>query len=229
MNEDWAERLGQVRLFAVLSRVEQRQIAERCAPYLRTYDTGAWIGARGELLEALPILLKGNAVAEIHAEGGKTLTIESFRALEVIASSILFAPEPYLPVTIRALAPCAVVHLPRAVLLELCRVYPGVLEALLLDMGQRTAFLADRLRMSRFATLRQQIAAYLLERRARHGGNHVHLGRSRQALADVFGVARPSLSRELSRMCEDGLIAIQGAGVELLQLQTLAELMHGCE
>ena len=50
---------------------------------------------------------------------------------------------------------------------------------------------------------------------------------SREYLADFFGVARPSLSREFSRMSEAEIVAIEGKKITLLKKTALKYLLDG--
>ncbi len=48
---------------------------------------------------------------------------------------------------------------------------------------------------------------------------------NREELADFLNAARPSLSRELMKMQDEGLIAIDRQEIKILDMEALAELM----
>jgi CRP-like cAMP-binding protein len=109
------------------------------------------------------------------------------------------------------------VVIPRAALLSLSATFPPLLEALLSDMGGRLAFLADKYRSLSFATLRERLADWLLRGAQRRGGRlEVRLETSKERLASVFGVARPSLSREFGQLEERGLVEVKGRTILIL-------------
>lgn len=68
-----------------------------------------------------------------------------------------------------------------------------------LNLNRKIAYLSIR-------TLRGKLSAYLLSISKMKGGDYFEIEMNRQELADFFNVARPSLSRELSKMKEEGLI-----------------------
>jgi CRP-like cAMP-binding protein len=164
------------------------------------------------------------------------MRVETFTPVEALASAVLFAPRPVLPVTVGAQTACRIVSFPREELLKLCMSDKSILEACLLESGSRIQFLSERLRLTRFATLRQRIADWLL-RQAKsgvapiagaregagsgQGGIRVRAEPTFEKMADLMGVARPSLSRELSRMKDDGLIEIDGRTIVIPSLDTL--------
>lgn len=187
------------------------------------------IFVRGSTLQHLHLLVDGRAEAGIFSQDGHHIRVERIIAPDVLASSILFAPKPVLPVTVTAVTTCTIASLPRERLLDYCRKDRDLLLGLLHDMGRRTTFLAARLRLSEFASLRQKIAAYLSEELERCDGAVIHVSLSREALADVFGVARPSLSRELGNMTREGLIRCDGNTIEILDAAALEALKRGCE
>jgi len=48
---------------------------------------------------------------------------------------------------------------------------------------------------------------------------------TREAMADLFNVERPSVSRVLSELNREGLIVVKGRTIELKNLQKLNEIL----
>lgn len=63
------------------------------------------------------------------------------------------------------------------------------------------------------ASLRQKIGKYLLET---ENQGKVKLSMKREDLADYLSTTRPSLSRELSKMADEGIIKVSGDFIEIL-------------
>ena len=63
------------------------------------------------------------------------------------------------------------------------------------------------------ASLRQKICKYLLET---ENQGKVKLSMKREDLADYLSTTRPSLSRELSKMVDEGIIKVSGDFIEIL-------------
>lgn len=63
------------------------------------------------------------------------------------------------------------------------------------------------------ASLRQKICKYLLET---ENQGKVKLSMKREDLADYLSTTRPSLSRELSKMADEGIIKVSGDFIEIL-------------
>jgi CRP/FNR family transcriptional regulator, dissimilatory nitrate respiration regulator len=213
--------LSEIPLFARLSDREIARVTGHRSETMRTVAAEHEIVPRGTPMTALLILLDGNA-----------MIVENIHDPEVIATAMLSAPEPHFPVTVVADSACTYARLEREMLLTMSQKNRTVLEALLGDAGRRTAFLAARLRLTQFASLRQRIAVFISEekiRTDRNGVDYIHVSQTRQELADMFGVARPSLSRELGRMGDEGIIWADGAAIQIIDRSALEALVTGCE
>jgi CRP/FNR family transcriptional regulator, dissimilatory nitrate respiration regulator len=232
MGQKGTTRPGELPLFRNLPDSQSARLNDQLDGSARTVRSGHVLAERGTPMDHLFILLDGNAHAEIISGDGHAMIVENFHGPDVIATAMLFAPHPHFPVSLIADSACTYSRLHRNTLLDLCQKHRSVLEALLADAGRRTAFLASRLRLTQFASLRQRIAVYITEakpRTDRNGVEYVYVPHSRQELADMFGVARPSLSRELGRMGDEGIIWASGSTIQIIDRSTLETLVTGCE
>ena len=66
-----------------------------------------------------------------------------------------------------------------------------------------------------------RLATYLLHRRQIGGGDCIRLGVSREVLANLLGLARETLSRQLSRFSEAGLVELRGKDIVILDVPAL--------
>jgi CRP-like cAMP-binding protein len=169
---------------------------------------------RGHRLEELLVILSGRLRGVIDDPEGHTMTVETLRAPEAIATAIMFAPKPYLPVTLYTVTDVELFRMPRDSFLEICRHHPTVLRGLLADMGARTAFLANRMRFAVFTTIRQKLASYLIEQSEREPGRRA-ISVSKKDLAELFGVNRPSLSRVFAQLCAEGVLSPEGRAMRI--------------
>lgn len=190
---------------------------------VREYGEGSLMLTAGMRYESLWILVEGSVSAEMQGPSGKVVRIETIAAPEPLASAILFAPEPVLPVSVRARSSVRVVCVPRDSVLSMCQHSRKFLENLLRDSGTRVASLSERFRLLQFASLRVRLAVWLLARAGAE--DEVMLPASKERMAETFGVTRPSLSRELAAMARDGLIRMEGRRIAILRRAELAELV----
>lgn len=80
-------------------------------------------------------------------------------------------------------------------------------------LSKKCLALSKKNQITSQASLRQKIGKYLLENENK---GKVKLSMKREDLADYLSTTRPSLSRELSKMAEEGIIKIGGDYIEIL-------------
>jgi len=89
-------------------------------------------------------------------------------------------------------------------------------------VSNRAQFISGKLRFLSFKTLKGKIAHYLMELDSLQNNNgQVVLNKSHEELAELFGVARPSLSRALRDLHHQGIIEARGRNVRIINLEAL--------
>lgn len=73
------------------------------------------------------------------------------------------------------------------------------------------------------SSIREKIVKFLMQEC--HGKDLVQLTMSREKWADYLNVTRPSLSRELGNMAQEGMIALQGKQIRILDAATLEDYL----
>lgn len=176
---------------------------------------------------SLFILIQGEAWAEMISDEGKIVRVESFKAPEAFATAILFSPDQVLPVNVFAKSDCRIAILGKDTLIALAMIHQPVMEAVLAETGTKLQFLTEKLRSAQFGTLREKLADWLLRRFELSGSKTITTEASRERLAELFGVARPSLSRELGNLAKKNVIATEGRTILILDVKALQRLRSG--
>ena len=83
-------------------------------------------------------------------------------------------------------------------------------------VSDHTVILGDRIKHYVNRTIRESIISYLDYERKKQNSNIIKLNMTKKALAERIGVQRTSLSRELAKMREDGLIEYTPVSISLL-------------
>ncbi len=94
-------------------------------------------------------------------------------------------------------------------------------------MAEKNLMLNRKISLMSYKTTRQKIAALLLSQMTNDHDSSVSLPFSREEMADYFGLNRSALSRELSRMRDDGIFDYARNRFLLKDLAQLSELAHG--
>jgi CRP/FNR family transcriptional regulator, dissimilatory nitrate respiration regulator len=185
------------------------------------------IAIQGDTYREVLIVISGTASSGINDSTGKHVKLENFNQSAAIAPGILFALDNTLPVTITAITDCSLIVIPKKELLTLLQKNRVFLENYLAVLGNKVNILADKIRLFKFSSIQQKIAGYLLDLVTKQKSETIIIPYTREQLADFFGVARPSLSREFSRMSDAGILSIEGKKVHLLKKTALKYLLEG--
>jgi CRP-like cAMP-binding protein len=156
---------------------------------------------------------------------GKTIKIEDIESPRPLAPAFLFATDNNYPVDIVANNKVSILGIPRKDFLKLMSINEMVLLNYLRIISSRAQFLSGKLRFLSFQSIKGKIAHYLLELSSRTGKEDIQLRKSQVELAELFGVARPSLARALREMNNDGLLKSKGKQITLLNRQKLSDLL----
>ncbi len=227
MNQDEViRRLGQCRPFRGLPRSEIHSIVEELHHWIRTYTKGQWLYTRGERIDFLVFLLQGSIRAQMQDSEGKVVRIDTLHGPQMIAPAFVFSSHRRLPIDIIAHSDqVLVLEAPRKVIFRLLHRSPVCLESFLQDIGDKFAFLAEKVMAFSFFTIQQKVAHFLLTEFEKQGPS-ILLSLTRDEWADLFGVTRPSLSRVLSDMVRMDWIGVSGKTISVRNPDALRSVLN---
>jgi CRP-like cAMP-binding protein len=223
--ENLADILTKVPLFNGLPKEEIQSIVDDAHYQIVTYEKGQLIFQAGEELQKLIILLEGKITAEMLNPSGKALKIEDATAPQTLATAFMYGPKQKIPVNITTRSNCKFMFIPKPEFQRIMLTSPKLLSNYIDTISARAQFLSDKLKFMSFNTIRQKIAHFLLDKMADEN-EPFHAGISQTAMAELFGVARPSLARCISEMENDGIIYSEKGYFTVFSAKTLnSELM----
>jgi CRP-like cAMP-binding protein len=177
------------------------QYTFRSVPHTRRqYKPADFIAIQGEAYRSLFILCSGSVRTQMVSAEGKQLTIETLKAPQLLAPAFVFASENRFPVNIEAKEKCEILIINKNVFLEFLHRHPTVMRNFLQLVSDRTLFLSKKLNAFALQSLKSRILNYL-----RMHGTILN----QQEVAQILGVARPSLARALSELASEGCIRIE--------------------
>ena len=170
----------------------------------------------GEVCSKLEIILSGKVVIERIDESGNLMTIADFYGGDVLGGNLMFSKNPYYPMTVTAKDATFILEINKTRLFQLFSDNHDFLKSYLEYVSDHTVILGDRIKHYVNRTIRESIISYLDYERKKQNSNIIKLNMTKKALAERIGVQRTSLSRELAKMREDGLIEYTPVSISLL-------------
>ena len=189
------------------------------------FRKGEILALQDEPVNRLIILLKGSVKGEMTDPSGKVMKVEDIAAPGPLAILFLFGSRNRFPVQAIAREDVTALVISKQSVLRMLSLNETVLQNYLDISADFAARLSRKLHFMSFRTIRQKITVYLLEL-SKSQGNEIVLDRPKSALAEYFGVARPSLEREISKMRQEGLIRTKGKQIGLADPAKMARLIR---
>lgn len=183
---------------------------------ISTYGKNNIVHFSGEMCLKLEIILSGKVTVERIDESGNLMAIAEFYSDEILGGNLLFSKNPHYPMTITAKQPTIILGINKERLFELFSDNHTFLRSYLEFVSDHAVILGDRIKLYVNKTIRECIMNYLEHERKKQNSDKIQLNITKRAWAERIGVQRTSLSRELAKMREDGLIRYDSKSIELL-------------
>ncbi len=217
--------LSQCPVFRGIPEQENKKLLEQINFQVKSFHKEEIVVCSGEQVTHLLIVISGSVKGEMIDYSGKTIKIEDIEAPKPLAAAFIFGKENKYPVTVTANNEVKILAVPVSEFLKLLQLNTKLLKNYLHSISTRAQFLSQKLHFLSFKTIKEKMAHFLLQQ----AGERLHsieLTNTQQQLADLFGVARPSLARVFSEMQKEGLIKIEKKTVTLLNKPALNELLR---
>ena len=219
-------------LFENISEKEIDEIIEKSNAKVISVKKDQYLFYQEEESKNLYILLDGVVQIEKVDANGKRMIMNRFDEVGTMFAEVyVYFSDKLYDYSCIAVKNAKILAIPKEFLLtidDITQKYNYKLTQNMLKILSRKAFFLNQkvLILSSF-TLRQKIASYLLQRVRECGltGRPLDLLFKREELADFIGTTRPSLSREMLQMQDDGIIRLNKDTFEVIDLEKLKDLV----
>ncbi len=225
MRQELREKLARTDLFSACDPKTLLRITAELRYRMSEYDAGTTLAVEGSPCEHLSVIVEGSVEIQKVLGSGRAITIDRLPEGSVFGEALLFPSDQRYVATITTAAPTTIMYISAEEIARLCREEPGFLERFLGLLSGKMLMLNRRIQELSYSSIRQKVAARLLEASLRQGGGTVELGVTRKEMADDMGIPRPSLSRELARMRDDGLLTFSGSSVTILDPEAMENVL----
>lgn len=189
--------------------------------FLKSYAKDTVIHFDGDGCDALEVVIKGKVIIDRIDTDGNLLTITEFSEGDIIGGNIMFSSNPVYLMTVTALEDAVLLIIPKKDLFNMLCNNKLFLKTYLEFVSDLMITLGDKLRTSVLLPLRQKIIQYLKQLYKEQNSTKLHLPTSKKMLAEKLGVQRTSLSRELQKMTNEGIIDLDRQIITLIDEKIL--------
>lgn len=213
------ENLNKSTIFKGFNEEEIKALLSQTSYYTKSFKSEEFIAFRGDKVEAYMLVLEGELVSEMQKVNGKVVKIETLLPYADIAPAFIFGIDNTFPIDLYATKNSKLLYIPKNDLINILQKNKIILNNILNSFSNRTQFLSKKLWLSN-KTIEEKLATYILDNLDKNSLWHVK--KSITDLANIFGVSRPSLSRVITGLVEEGTLErVSNSSFKLLDKEAL--------
>ena len=173
---------------------------------IKHFKSGEQLAQAGEEVDKAYLLLEGRLQGEMIDFAGNSLKIEELDPPQMIAAAFLFGSLSKFPVFLSARTDGKLLVIAKKDFTRMLSLEAKVMVNYLNIVSGKAQFLSEKIAFLSLKTIKEKISYYLLEQ-LNNGGNFVvNINQTQTNLADLFGVARPSLTRTILEMEKEKIL-----------------------
>ncbi len=169
----------------------------------------------------MDILLQGRVSAQKIDEDGNILQVAQFSGGSFFGANLIFSSRNSSPMTIVAESPSRIISLSKELIISLGQSNSKFLMSFLRAVSDMSLVLTDKIESMSLKTIREKIFDYLRYEYSISQNPKIILNFSKKELAERLGVQRTSLSRELAKMRDQGLVDFDSRTITIKNLEMI--------
>jgi CRP-like cAMP-binding protein len=219
--------LVSVNLFEGINDSELIHVLNCLGPRIKSYSKGEFITMEGDLFNGIGIVVSGQVKMTQTNEAGERIILAQAGPGGVFGEMIAFSNRDSWVATVIADSSCQIMFLkPDAIVGQCAKVCTGHKQLMLnmLKIVSNKALMMNRkVKYLSIKSMRGKLSKFLLEESSQSNKTTFDIRYKRSELAEFLQVSRPSMSRELSRMKDEGLIDFYKESFQILNFEALQD------
>jgi CRP-like cAMP-binding protein len=225
MTEQYLSALKKCSLFEGIEKEELKSLLTCLNPRVLRYARNDFVVRNGDSLDSLGIVLQGEASVLKEGISGTRLLIKNLNPGEMFGEVAAFARQKEWPAFVQANTDLTACFIPKSKITgqceKLCSWHSAMISNMLGVISQRALMLSKKMEYISIKSMRSKLCTFIYEQYLKNRTAAFILPMNKTQLAEFLNVSRPSMSRELSRMKEDGIIDYHLSTVKILDLKAL--------
>lgn len=225
MYQEWIEILKTSPLFKGIDTEGLNIMLECLKPRIKRYKYREIVALYGSPLHGIGVVASGKVALTKETYSGNRIMLGILGPRDIFGEMVVFSNNRVWPVTVIAQEDCSLFFLPPDKILgncsNLCAAHSILIMNMLNILSNKALMLNKKIEHLSAKSIRGKISSYLLEEYRQTGEAAFNVPMKRHELADYLSVPRPSLSREMSVMRDEGIIEYDGSWIQINDIFTL--------
>ena len=228
MNLEQTEAIKLCPLFSGISNKHLNIMLDCLKPKIKKYHQQETVADCGQPLAGIGIVARGEVALTKETRSGDRIIIDLLGRGEIFGETIAFSDIKTWPMTIIAHKDCVVLFLPPGKLTgicsDICASHDVLIRNMLQILSSKAIKLSNKIDILSLKNIRGKISSNLLEvYRQNNNSASIIVPMKRYELAEYLNVPRPSLSREMGLMRNEGIIEFKGPLIKIKDIAKLEE------
>ena len=218
--------MAETRLFKGITDEERDKMYTCAGARELKFKAGEYIFRQGDTPESIYLILEGSVMLVKDFASGKRSVLYSVGAKDVFGEMFVFSSETQYWYDAVASEPVRLMEIPRRFFYgfctNACKKHQDIVKNMLEIQSDKNFIMVKKLYLLSGKTLRESIAMRVLDNAG--DGDRFSSSMKREELADYLGTTRPSLSRELMNMQDEGMIVVDRSDIRILDREALEDM-----
>lgn len=225
MYQEWLEILQASALFRGIDSMTLNIMLECLKPRIKQYQYREIVTVSGQPFQGIGVVASGRIALTKETYSGNRIMMGILDTGDIFGEMVAFSDSRVWPATVIAQEDCCLLFLPPAKILgncsNLCASHSILIMNLLNILSNKALMLNKKIEHLSSKNVRGKISSYLLETSRQTGKTTFIMPMKRHELADYLAMPRPSLSREMAKMRDAGLINYAGLWIQINDILAL--------
>lgn len=225
MEEKYIKILGNSKLFQDMDNEEIKKMLICLNPLINKYEKNQIITREGDTFEYLGLLLEGKANVIKEKASGARIVMTMLHGGDIFGEMAAFSEINKWPATVQCTEKSTVMFIPRINIIgecdKMCPWHRRLITNFIKIVSMKALMLSNKVEYLTIKSMRGKIAAFLMDEYKKNNSQSFTIHLNRNELADFLNVSRPSMSRELIKMRNEGIIDFHLSSFKIKELEKL--------
>ncbi len=198
-------------------------------PRIVSYKKNDYIALAGEKFNSIGIIAQGEASISKDNAAGNRVVMAILKAGDMFGEMLVFSKVSAWPANVQAQNSCTVFFIQREKIIgeceKMCTWHRTLIQNMLVIISERALMLNKKLEYLSIKSIRGKLSKFFLEESKKTGNLTFMLSMNRNELADFLNVSRPSMSREMCLMRDEGIIDFHLSSIKILNIEALKSFL----
>ncbi|MCQ2969878.1 MAG: Crp/Fnr family transcriptional regulator [Clostridium sp.] len=223
--EDIISNIKDNSLFYNIKDEELKELLGSSNYYIEKYNKGEIIAQEDDNCTSIGLVLEGTINIETIYPSGKGIVMKKLLPGDVFGEALIFSKETTYPATVIANSNCTIGYLNKKEVIKLLSLNSIIFENFMMLLSDKVLTLKNKIKSISLKNVRQKVVNYILQEYISQKDFKILLNLSKEEIAGIIGIPRPSLSRELIKLREEKLIEFDRNTINILDIDRLEDIL----